>query len=360
MRQREYRKHPCAFRNDLDETKRGLAEVWRVLREIQDEQLRQGEEMRQIARELRQPHTTQGQRDNNLRQQTSGHLGQQASETVQPNPTRRQQSDNSKQTDSTQPQQGYNRIPTGPSCTKSDYVETVLIPSPIQSKATVIKQIVVAGGGSKSYEIFDWSTQQWTLHEDTLFFDHTDGFSFVYDNKIMICGGTRTNKVECLDISNHRSVSTFSAQLVDTECGKGVLCGDRILTFGESVSGTSLKPPFKTTVISYSDRAKLSHYGVACVNENTVVVLGGYYNTPYRATELKEDVLLYNPTTKGMKKLAPLPHQLADMAVVVRDDNLIVLGGHKNHDYTEICSDVLMYNITKQQCSKLPSMLENR
>ena len=175
----------------------------------------------------------------------------------------------------------------------------------------------------------------------------------------MICGGTRTNKVECLDISDHRSVSTFPAQLLDRECGKGVLCGDRILTFGESVSGTSLKPPFKTTVISYSDRAKLSRYGVACVNENTVVVLGGYHNTPYRATELKEDVLLYNPTTKGMKKLAPLPHQLADMAVVVRDDNLIVLGGQKNHDYAEICNDVLMYNITKQQCSKLPSMLEN-
>ena len=150
MRQREYRKHPCAFRNELDESKRGLAEVWRVLRELQDEQLRQGEEMRQMARELRQPHTTQGQRDNNLRQQTSGRLGQQASETVQPNPTRRQQSDNSKQPDSTQPQHGYNRIPTGLSCMNSDYIETVLIPSPIQSKATVNKQIVVAGGGRKS------------------------------------------------------------------------------------------------------------------------------------------------------------------------------------------------------------------
>jgi hypothetical protein len=32
----------------------------------------------------------------------------------------------------------------------SDYIETVLIPSPIQSKATVNKQIVVAGGGRKS------------------------------------------------------------------------------------------------------------------------------------------------------------------------------------------------------------------
>jgi hypothetical protein len=146
----------------------------------------------------------------------------------------------------------------------SDYIETVLIPSPIQSKATVNKQIVVAGGGRKSYEVFDWSTQQWTLHEDTLFFDHTDGFPFVYDNKIMICGGTRTNKVECLDISDHRSVSTFPAQLVDTECGKGVLCGDGILTFGESVSRTSLKPPFKTTVISYSDRAKLSRWSCMC------------------------------------------------------------------------------------------------
>ena len=251
-----------------------------------------------------------------------------------------------------------------------DRHEPIRVPHSItsltQSQASANRQIVVAGGGGKSYEVFDWSTQQWTLYKDALFFDHTNGISFVYDNKVMICGGTNTNRVEFLDIINDRSVNTFPPQLPGSQCGKGLLCGDKILTFGESVSGTSLKPQFETTVlVPYYDRRKLWSYGVARVNENSVVILGGYYeypegiNRPY-SKSCKEDVLLYNPTTKVMKKLAPLPYELSDMAVVVHNDNIIILGGCKD-GLQNACSDViLMYNITNQQCSKLPSMLNKR
>jgi hypothetical protein len=229
------------------------------------------------------------------------------------------------------------------------------ISSPIQSQAAVEKQILVAGGGHKSYEVFNWSTQKWTLYEDSLFFNHDDAFSFLYDNKIMICGGTNTNRMECLHISN-RSVSTFPAQLPGTDCGKGVLCGDKILTFGQSVSATSLKPPFKTTVLaSYDEGEEMAcGNGIARIDENTVVLLGGCDRS---LLEEKDDVLLYNMTTKQMEQLAPLPYQLADMTVVVHDDNIILLGG-RNDVFKH--NDVLMYNITNQQCSKLPSMLENR
>ena len=57
----DYGKHDCVLRKEMDEFKRGLAEVWKVLREIQDEQIRQGEEMRQMARELRQSSVAEGQ-----------------------------------------------------------------------------------------------------------------------------------------------------------------------------------------------------------------------------------------------------------------------------------------------------------
>jgi hypothetical protein len=177
----------------------------------------------------------------------------------------------------------------------------------------------------------------------------------------MICGGTNTNRVECLHITNNRSLSTFPAQLPGTDCGKGVLCGDKILTFGKSVSATSLKPPFKTTVLaSYNEGKKMAFgNGIARVNENVVVLLGGHYQpTGRRSVVLKEDVLLYNMTTKQIEELAPLPYQLSDMAVVVHNDNIIILGGIKNR--SNVCNDVLMYNITNQQCSRLPSMLEKR
>jgi hypothetical protein len=253
--------------------------------------------------------------------------------------------------------------PTG-SCISPDIFRAACsISSPIQSQPTVDKQILVAGGGDKSYEIFNWFTQKWTLYEDSLFFDHNNAFSFLYDNKIMICGGTNTNRVECLHITNNRSLSTFPAQLPGTDCGKGVLCGDKILTFGQSVSATSLKPPFKTTVLaSYNEGEKVTFgNGIARVNENAVVLVGGCDRFPHRRTVPKDDVLLYNMTTKQMEELAPLPYQLSDMAVVVHDDNIIILGGKKKLQYNVCeCNDVLMYNITNQQCSRLPSMLEKR
>ena len=240
------------------------------------------------------------------------------------------------------------------------------VSSSTQSKAADHKQIFVAGGGSKSYEVFDWVTQKWTLYKDSLFFNHSDAFSFVYHNKMMICGGTSTKRVECVDVANERSVSTFPAQLPNTECGKGVLCGDEILTFGKSVSATSLKPPFKSTCqFFYNNEKCLDGYGVARVNENAVVLFGGYTS---KANVPCDKVLLYNPTTKCFENLAPLPYSAANMGVVVYKDNVIVLGGvrrykvFQNFDVlqSELLNDVLMYNVTNQQCRKLPSMLEKR
>ncbi|CAB4028306.1 CPXV215 [Paramuricea clavata] len=176
----------------------------------------------------------------------------------------------------------------------------------------------------------------------------------------MICDGTHTNRVECLHITNNRSLSTFPAQLPGTDCGKGVLCGDKILTVGKSVSATSLKPPFKTTVLaSYNERGKMAcGNGIARVNENAVVLVGGCDRPTRSSLDPKDGVLLYNMTTKQIEELAPLPYRLYDMAVVVHNDNIIILGGNKNQ--YDVCNDVLMYNITNQQCSRLPSMLERR
>ena len=231
------------------------------------------------------------------------------------------------------------------------------------------KQFLAADGcssydGNKSYKIYDWSTKEWTLYKDALFFDHSDGFSFVYNNKVMICGGTETDRVEYVDPTCFGSASTFPVKLPGTDCGKGVLFEDKILTFGQHVRATSLKAPFQTTtVLCYRDGKKLSSYGVAYVNENTVVIVGGYIeeivvtctNTQKRLTD---EVRLYNPTTKTMRNLAPLPYKLRDMAVVVHKDNFIILGGSSGGGNSR--NDVLMYNITTQECRKLPKMLETR
>ena len=240
-----------------------------------------------------------------------------------------------------------------------------------QHQPPVEGEIVVTGGEGKSYEIFNWSTRQWTLFKDALFFDHTDGFSFLYDNKVMFCGGARTDRVECLDLANYRTVCTFPAQLPGKTCGKGILRGHGIFTFGESVSVTSLQNPFGSRVLRrYGDERKFSNYGIARVNDSAVVLVGGNNSytrvkydgrVQYNVSEVEEytdDVTLYDPSSGVVKTLAPLPYGLSDMAVVAHGENVIILGGSKS--FCEPSSEVLMYNITKQQCSKLPSMLEKR
>jgi hypothetical protein len=364
MRQREYGKHGCVLRKELDENKRGLVEIQMILREIQSEQRRQGEEMQRMAREWRQPLATQRRQSDKSRQQSSATVKPhcddsqlQTSELKEPVATQAQPNDSSKHRAS-----------------QIRQLKTAQIVSAGRSIPNLVQQqqIVVVGGGDKSYEVFDWSTQKWTLYEDTLFFDHTDGFSFVYDNKVTIGGGRNTNRVECLDISN-KFASILPAQLPGEDCRKGVLCGDKIFTFGKSLSTASLKPPFKT--FFYDDKFKTNmhmyDYRVACVNENAVVLVG-------RSFVLKTcGVLLYNPTKKEFKNLAPLPYDLADMAVVAYKDNIVILGGQKTKfsqrflsdddddsfkpkSSSEYLNDVLMYNITNQQCRRLPSMLEKR
>ena len=220
------------------------------------------------------------------------------------------------------------------------------------------KQILVVGGYEKSYEIFNWSTQRWTLYEDALFFDHSHGILFVYNNKVMICGGTRTDRVEYVDPTCFGSACTVPFKLPGKDCGKGVLFEDKILTFGQHVRATSLKTPFNTTYPYMNNGRKLSSYGVAYINENAVVVVGGYVKS-FKATQrLTDEVRLYNPTTKTMTNLAPLPYELCDMALVVHKDNVIILGGSCGGRNCR--NDVLMYNITTEECRMLPKMLETR
>ena len=229
-----------------------------------------------------------------------------------------------------------------------------LIFNPIQNKTAVKRKIVVAGSDTL-YEVYDWFTSKWTFYKNTLFFCHNDTFSFVYDNKLMICGGTGTNRIDCLDVCSNSSNAYPS--LLPSDCGKGVLFGDKILTFGQAVSATSLKPPFKTAVLnSYAEGKTLSYYGVAIVNENAVAIVGGYRGK----TEISDDVLLYNLTTKCFTTLAPLPTKLAEMAVVVYKDNLIILGGKTSRFSSYPSQEALMYNITNQLCRKLPCMLQER
>ena len=139
MKKRDYGKHNCVLRKELDETRRGLAEVWKVLRQIQDEQIRQGEQVRQIANKLMQPNVAERQPAGEARQ--NDNLKE---------PERESQQAKAKASQTRQAERD-DGVPTG-SCVTSSDAETLTMPSQIQRQAPVEKEIFVAGGSKRSCE----------------------------------------------------------------------------------------------------------------------------------------------------------------------------------------------------------------
>ncbi|XP_028407438.1 uncharacterized protein LOC114530057 [Dendronephthya gigantea] len=305
MKKREYKKHSCVLLKEVNKNKQSLTELHRIFRELEAEQLRHSNEIQRLAgRELKETNESQRQQVNRQDQ--------------------------------------------------SVFFRSLSVGS---SPMEVDTQIVVACGGDKSCEVFNWSTQQWAFYKDAFFFDHTGGFSFVYNSKMMFCGGRSTNRVEFLATARNRSSITFPVQLPEN-CGKGVLCGDKIYTFASSISETLLKPSYMTKVCaSYELQEDFSFYNVVCVNENSIFLVGSVTFVSHMHLECA-DVLLYKPGTSHFQKQAPLPYAVEDMAVVAYKDNFIILGGiNRSKQYL---NDVLIYNTTSQQCGRLPSMLEKR
>ena len=220
----------------------------------------------------------------------------------------------------------------------------------IQRGSTVIKgQIFIFSG--KSLQVFNWSTKTWTLIENCLFFNSYNSFSFLYGKRIIICGGC-SNRIEFLDPSENGFTSNVFPGSLPPGKLKGVLFENRVITFGLHVQETSLKRPWKSSMlleesIDRSDCA-LQRLG----NDIFVIALSG------------NQIERYDMTSNEFTTLTTLPYTVYNMATVAYKDNIIILGGQNLQDdyqnrWTPL-SDVLMYNIHSLECKRLPSMLLGR
>ena len=85
------------------------------------------------------------------------------------------------------------------------------------------------------------------------------------------------------------------------------------------------------------------------------VVVGGFYGdrriTDWGDFQQTDDVVLFNPATNELKKLAPLPYKVSRMATVPYKDNVIIIGGRG--EGIRMLNNVLMYNITSQECREV-------
>ena len=223
----------------------------------------------------------------------------------------------------------------------------------IKRRSTIIKgQIFIFSG--KSLEVFNWSTKTWTLIENCLFFNSYNSFSFLYGKRIMICGGcSNPNRIEFLDPSENGFTSNVFPGSLPSGRLKGVLFEDRVTTFGLHVQETSLKRPWKSTMLLEGniDRSgcALERFG------NDIFVIGLSGNQIER----------YDITSNELTTLTTLPYTVYNVATVVYKDNIIILGGQDFQDDLYInhwtpLSDVLMYSIYSLECKRLPSMLRAR
>ena len=221
--------------------------------------------------------------------------------------------------------------------------------------AVVNGQIFIFGGHwsdeiGKSLEVFNWSTKTWTLVKNCLFFKRYSSFSFVYGKKIMICGGSSTERIEYLKPSESGYTSTAYPVSLPSDCKfNGLLYKDRILTFRKGVVETSLESPGGSKTLLQEENGR-SHAGVHCFG-NSIYIVGGKESSMAKYDVVKNEI----------KTLPSLPYRVVNMASIAYKDNIIILGGQDTSSSSlRALNDVSIYNIHSLECKRLPSMLTCR
>jgi hypothetical protein len=223
-----------------------------------------------------------------------------------------------------------------------------------QRDATVVNgQIFVFGGyGRETYqslEVFNWSTKTWTLVKDCLFFKRHSSYSFLYGKRIIVCGGSCSNRIEFFNPNeNGFNSCAFPGSFPRKIIANTVLLGNRLITFSEKVEETLLESPWETRTLVEQNHTGINRCGVECFG-NDIFVVGDSKFERYDA--VRNELIL----------LPPVPYSVINMATVAYKENIIILGGQEG--VSSPClplNDVLTYNIRSLECKRLPSMLEKR
>ena len=237
-------------------------------------------------------------------------------------------------------------------------------------------QIFVFGGHDKegsetttqSLEVFNWTTKTWNLVKDCLHNRQYQSFSFLYGKKIMICGGDQIEHINPTENGYTSTVFPCSCSL------NGVLYGNRVISFHRRINETTLESPYtnKTLIDTYrsekycsvqrvGDRiyvagnsySSVEFYNVA---QNTINTLP---SLPYRvlcmATVFYKDSLIIIGGNDGKRALdkvymfnihsleyKPLPSMRearSGCAAVIMGDVIVVMGGQSGNLVKRVVPD---------------------
>jgi hypothetical protein len=220
-----------------------------------------------------------------------------------------------------------------------------------QHNAIIVNgQIFIFGGHDdktgKSLEVFNWSTKTWTLIKNCLFAKRHCAYTFLYERKIMICGGEATDRIEYLNPREDKYTSSvFSCT---TPCAEhcGTLCGNRVIAFYNDIREVSLESHEEPKKLVGESGYRSRYAGVHCFGK-IIYVVGG--------NESKMEK--YDVDKNELKALPSLPYKVSNMATVAYKQNIIIFGGQ---DGKKSLNDVVMFNVATHDYKRLPSMLEKR
>jgi hypothetical protein len=232
------------------------------------------------------------------------------------------------------------------------------------------ENIIVAGGvRTDSVEMFNWRQRTWSPLQ-SLPKQRFGANSFVYNNHVTIAGGylycsgyvndmIRMNLHPNPDLSMHWSDCPVKLPAKLAYRSSVLYNGHLMVTGGYSgnavsdyIHEISLVTPYTVKTLSRMPDPRRDH-STQLFDDNLLIVGG---KTTGRYQDNLSSVVLYDIKKNECKQLAPLPHEVSEMATVRWGDNIVVFGGADKRG--KVLDTVIIYNVKTEQSHLLPSINE--
>ena len=237
----------------------------------------------------------------------------------------------------------------------------------IPGQQLVRKSIIIIGGHNgkaiiNSVEIFSWENKTWTLLNPMSSCRYRAS-AVTYQGEVIISGGhdgtksTDTMETSSCDASVEWKISPVKLPQLCWRHAAVIYKDSLILSggklgsiVGDKIYEISMIPPYSTNILTTMPEPRYDH--TMELFEGKLFIIGGYCGGA------KNTVMMYNLITKEWKMMTPFPFPVDEMASVLWQNNVIVLGGR---NFTGCKLDtVVMYNLTTGESKYLPSMKHKR
>ena len=222
----------------------------------------------------------------------------------------------------------------------------------LQHNVNVRNDVIIVGGphqGSKSVEMFSWSTRQWT-YLSRMTSERCLSSSCVHEGRMFVCGGWGSGTMETLQLKEEGGEwEEFPGKLPQEMYGHvNITYEENLFVFGGrsddkvvyDICKVCLVPPYISSKLVYHLPEPRVDHGAQRFGDK-VVIVGG--TTTGNSRGSLDTVLLYDIKRNCCRTLAPLPFAVCGMATVALGDNIIIIGG-RDKNGNEL-NTVVSYNV---------------